>query len=354
MLFVAVTDNQNSYDPLLWRLLSSASKKIDCCLDPLPELGSSSQPKELMEFLTGPRKKKELKLRIIANITKDNLAASKQLLKYADLYHAEGIIAGSSFYIIDDSAYVYLAAEEETGQKGKQLHRVLLSKHPQFIRMQQYLLENLVSRAIPAKEKISGIERGIRSEFIETIREPSRMLHLAKELVRSSAYEILVLFSTINSFYRAENDGILDLLGEASSRGVGVRVLVKIDDESMKDASKQKIKQKHDRINVAFIEKSVRSKITTFIIDQTYSLAAEVGDDSKNTFSAATGLSTYSNSESTVFTYYCMFENLWIQAELERQSKVKHAYFHIFKGQKLRNEVYKRDWASGGAPDKAD
>jgi hypothetical protein len=101
----------------------------------------------------------------------------------------------------------------------------------------------------------------------------------------------LVLFSTINSFYRAENDGILDLLGEASSRGVGVRVLVKIDDESMKDASKQKIKQKHDRINVAFIEKSVRSKITTFIIDQTYSLAAEVGDDSKNTFSAATGLS---------------------------------------------------------------
>ena len=43
-----------------------------------------------------------------------------------------------------------------------------------------------------------------------------------------------------------------------------------------------------------------------------------------------------------------MFENLWIQAELEWQSKVKHAYFHIFKGQKLRNEVYKRDWASGG------
>jgi hypothetical protein len=49
-----------------------------------------------------------------------------------------------------------------------------------------------------------------------------------------------------------------------------------------------------------------------------------------------------------------MFENLWIQAELEWQSKVKHAYFHIFKEQKLRNEVYKRDWASGGAPDKAD
>lgn len=73
----------------------------------------------------------------------------------------------------------------------------------------------------------------------------------------------------------------------------------------------------------------------------------EVKDDSKNSFDAAAGPSTYSNSESTVFTYYSMFENLWIQAEFERQGKLRQAYFHMFKGQKLKDEVYSKEWRLG-------
>ena len=53
----------------------------------------------------------------------------------------------------------------------------------------------------------------------------------------------------------------------------------------------------------------------------------EVNDDSKDNFSEASGLATYSNSESTVFTDYSMFENLWIQAELERQNSIKEVVY---------------------------
>lgn len=344
-VFGTVTDSQDSYNSVSWCLLSSASKKIDCYLDRVSKL-EPSFTKELMDFLVGSKKRKELQIRIVTNVTKDNLSILKQLMKYSEVYHMDGF--PGSFYIIDGSAYLY-DVEEIAGDQ-KQSHRLLYSTYPQFVKMQQQLFENLLSRAVPAKEKLKEIERGAEREFIETIQNPSAALQLAKELVRSASFEILVLFSTINSFYRAENDGLLDLLGEASSHGIVIRVLIKIDDETVKDASKQKIKQKHERINVNFIERSVRSKITTFIIDQTFSLAMEVSDDSKNNFSAATGLSTYSNSESTVFTYYSMFENLWIQAELERQGKVKQAYFHIFKGQKLKDEVYRKKWnlADGG------
>ncbi len=73
-------------------------------------------------------------------------------------------------------------------------------------------------------------------------------------------------------------------------------------------------------------------------------MTIEVKDNSKSNFSEATGLATYSNSESTVFTDYSMFENLWIQAELERQNSIRQAYFKMFSGQKLRDETYKRDW----------
>jgi hypothetical protein len=40
-----------------------------------------------------------------------------------------------------------------------------------------------------------------------------------------------------------------------------------------------------------------------------------------------------------------MFENLWIQAELERQNLARQAYFKMFKGLKLKEEVYKRNWS---------
>ncbi|MER3408049.1 MAG: hypothetical protein C4292_04685, partial [Nitrososphaera sp.] len=148
---------------------------------------------------------------------------------------------------------------------------------------------------------------------------------------------------------------------------------VKVDDETMKDASKQKIKQKHDRIAVSFIRPqpssltaaAARSDITMLIIaDQAYSFAVEAAEANAGRDAAGALLSpqqppavlaTYSNSESTVLAYCSMFENFWIQAEIERQNSIKQAYFRMFKGQKLRDEVYRRDWklkeeGNDGAP----
>jgi two-component system, OmpR family, sensor histidine kinase VicK len=188
------------------------------------------------------------------------------------------------------------------------------------------------------------VEHGIQREYIKTVQDPSSILQLVRERIETAGFDIQALFATINSFHRAERDGIIDMLGAARSRGINVRVLIKIDDETMKDIPRDMIKKKHDLINVNFIRQTLRSKITTLIIDQSFSLTIEVNDDSKDNFSEATGLATYSNSESTVFTDYSMFENLWIQAELERQNSIRQAYFKMFKGQKLRDETYDRDW----------
>jgi hypothetical protein len=203
-----------------------------------------------------------------------------------------------------------------------------------------------LNHAVPARDKIKEVEHGIQREYIESIRDPSSIQRLITERIESSGFDIQALFATLNSFYRAERDGVIDLLGAARSRGINVRVLIKIDDETMKDIPKDLIKKKHELISVNFIRQPLRSKITTFIIDQSFSLTIEVNDDSKDNFIEATGLATYSNSESTVFTDYSMFENLWIQAELERQNSVRQAYFKMFNGQKLKDEIYKRDWTT--------
>lgn len=347
---IPATDPDQNIDDIALDYLSNASKKIDCYLNPLPKFGSADDIRNLMEFI-GASGRKKLQIRIITKVTKDNVVDVEQLLKYCEVYHIEGI--EGNFYIIDDTGYLYYS---NSGQPGfdKEQNQNLISNYRKFIEMQQYIFDDLLSRSVPAKDKAREIERGVQSEFIETLRDPLQALEVAGRLVRNSIFEVQVLFSTVNSFRRAEAHGILDLLGQASSRGVSVRVLIKVDDEEMKDASKEKVKQKHDRISVAFIEKAVKSKITTIVVDQTYSLALEISDDSKDDIASATGLSTFSNSESTVFTYYSMFENLWIQAELEKQSKVKHAYFHIFKEQKMKDEVYRRTWTVGKNKDGKD
>jgi sugar-specific transcriptional regulator TrmB len=310
----------------------AGASRIDCYLGRLDS-------RDLAGFVLGLEKKRGRNLRVIAGITGENMDGAKQLMRRSDLHHADGA-EEASFCIVDGSEYLcYVDGARD---------RALYSAHPPFVRMQQFLFDTLVSKAMPAKDRIKEIEKGTQSEYINTVRDPSEIMGLAAKMVRSAAFEILVLFSTINSFYRAESDGLLDLLGKASDSGVSVRVLIKVEDDAMKDASKQKIKQKHDSINVSFIRQSLRSKITTFVVDQSFSLAIEVNDDSKKNFAEATGLATHSNSDSTVFTYYSMFENLWTQAELERQSSARQAYFHMFKGQKLKDETYRRDWKVKG------
>ena len=53
----------------------------------------------------------------------------------------------------------------------------------------------------------------------------------------------------------------------------------------------------------------------------------------KQTSTEATGLATYSNSQSTASCYAAIFESLWIQTELYQKLKeseeVKHDFVHI-------------------------
>jgi hypothetical protein len=324
-------------------LLLDATQSIDCYLSQLSK-SQGTLSNSLFEYLRAidKNKKNKISVRVVTSINPDNIELAKELARKFTVYHTDA--SGGDFCIIDGAMYFYDI--EVSSHKIAGCYRQLFSKNLSFVKLQQNLFENLLNHAIPARDKIKEVEHGIQREFIKTIHDPTSILQLVKDRIETAGFDIQVLFATMNSFYRAESDGIIDLLGAARSRGINVRVLIKIDDETMKDIPNDMIKKKHELINVNFIGQPLRSKITTFIIDQSFSLTVEMNDDSKDNFSEASGLATYSNSESTVFTDYSMFENLWIQAELERQNSIRDAYFKMFKGQKLRDEIYGRDWTA--------
>jgi hypothetical protein len=111
---------------------------------------------------------------------------------------------------------------------------------------------------------------------------------------------------------------------------VKVRILVPIDDDDNKAIiviSNATIRQlKELGIDIRQIKKEeqlypLQNKLTMLIlVDQSVCLTVELEEDKEEeTSEEAIGLATYSNSESTVFAYISIFENLWMHTEMKGQ-----------------------------------
>ena len=94
----------------------------------------------------------------------------------------------------------------------------------------------------------------------------------------SATYEILLLFPTTNSFYRAEYSGMLNSVWEASQRGVIIKMLIQGTEENdkLREIVQRVIRQGNLPVNLQYIAKPLETKISTLVIDQAVSLAIEL------------------------------------------------------------------------------
>jgi two-component system, OmpR family, sensor histidine kinase VicK len=317
------------------QVISDLGSSLDCYFDaknlPLIVKILSTNDQKMLEL-----KSKNGRLRCITEITQENLSYCKEIMKNFELFHTPCLTG--SFLIADEQEYVgYL-------MDGKGTEKLLRVTNSSFVDSQKFLFNTMIDKALPARHRIIEIGRGVGGEFMETIRDSLRIKSIILDLVRSAIYEIAILFSTRNSFFIAEREGILEEIGQVSRQGVKVKILV-MQDKVVKEISNTKLKVQDQNIQVNYLQQLLPTKITTFIVDQTKSLTVEVNDDTKENFQEAIGLATYSNSESTVFSNVSMFESLWIQSELDKQNKARQTYFQMFKGFKLKDEIYSRRWS---------
>ena len=277
------------------------------------------------------------RMRFITEMTRENLARCKDVMKHFELFHTPCLTG--SFIIADEHEYIgYLTSDKGDDKLLRILNR-------SFVDGQKFLVNTIIDKALPANQRILEIGKGTGEEFMETIKDHVRVRSLVSELIGSAVYEIAILFSAKNSFLMAEREGILKEISQASAKGVKVRVLV-MQDEMVKEISNAKLKNLQQDVQINYLQQLLPTRITTMIIDQAKSLTVEVNDDTKETLQEAIGLSTYSNSESTVFSNVSIFESLWIQSELDKQNKARQTYFQLFKGFKLKDEIYNRRWSS--------
>ena len=332
---------------LPFQVISDTTERVDCCIDAKGLI--ILKQNELLWNELIHLKTRGIRSRFVMEVTQQNTYFCNLMMQSGDVYHSDRI--NGSFIICDGIKYIcYILNDqkEEGGGEGREkqvVMQLLYTTTKPFVDAQQYLFDNLCNKAVPAKEKIRELNKGIRGDFIDNIEDPKEIQKIAIDLVKSASYEILLLFSTINSFYRAEYAGMLNLLWEASGRGVTIKILIQTNDVAVSESIQKKIRQERLPINIQYIRKPLQTKITTLVIDQSVSLAIEINDDTKKTFEEAIGVAIYSNSESTVSSCLSIFETLWIQSEFDKQNKVRQAYFQMFKSLELKDELYTRRWA---------
>ncbi|MFZ0346155.1 MAG: HAMP domain-containing sensor histidine kinase [Nitrososphaeraceae archaeon] len=264
------------------------------------------------------------KIRFITEITKENLHYCLELRKIVtEIRHLEGLVGGIA---VSESEYM----STTTLREKELLAQVFYSNAHEVVEQGQYIFDTFWQKAIPMEDRVREIKEGIKPEFIETIRDPTRVQNIALDLVRSCKEEILTIFSTSNAFFRQQRAGGIAQLNDVATHGeVNIRILVPYDRRisefiSSLNANNNSIEKKSrtKKINVRYLEPVLNTKMSILIVDRKSSLAVELKDDTKDNIQQAIGLSSYSNSKSTVLSYVSIFETLWKQTEMYQQLKV--------------------------------
>jgi two-component system, OmpR family, sensor histidine kinase VicK len=261
-----------------------------------------------------------VKTRFITQITEHNVEDCKQLMNIVgELRHLEGVRAN---FAVSESDYIAATpAQKQQQQQGQEsaIAQLIHSNAQAMIEQQQFLFDNLWSKATSAEQRIRELEEGIKPEVIETIREPEAMQEHVVEMVSSAKQEILVIFSTPNAFRRQVKIGGLDLLVRIiKSKGVKVRYLLPVNDY-VSNLIDETNRENKIRIEVRDIEEPFHNKLSVLIVDRASLLLVEVKNDSKESIDEAIGLATYSNSRPTVLSYVSIFESLWNRATMAKE-----------------------------------
>jgi hypothetical protein len=249
-------------------------------------------------------------------------------MKFQEIRHLDGL---KGYLAIVDGR---LLTSHAYGQEGKVLPHIVATTVRIFVEQQQYFFETLWKKAIPSKQRIREIEEGAKREFVETIRDPSEIQKIGFDLIKKAEEEILILFSTPNALSHQEKAGALELLKEAASppRNIKIRILIAADNNNAKGiaAAITKTNERIQQLQELGVDVRIsgqqrqhkenflrNNNVALLIVDQSSYFDVELNDDTKEETSGekgedAIGWATYSNSETTVFAYASIFENLWM------------------------------------------
>jgi two-component system sensor histidine kinase VicK len=256
---------------------------------------------------------KGIRIRLITEITRDNLSSCKQIKKFAEVRHLEKIIGN---FAINDLEYFGQA------QGNAFASNLIYRNDGRMVEQQKCIFENLWNNAVTQHDKGSSLEVGVDPEEIKVLSDPYEIRKTYLNLINSAVSEISLIIATPNALQRNYKGGIISMLIEASEkRNVNVNLVIPtyeidmqngfIPIESLSKNLNFKIKS-----IVPPTRKTHLIKTTFLIVDKKSILIIDVKDDTQENFIEAVGYATYHTSKSRTESYNFIFETIWRQADL--------------------------------------
>ena len=222
------------------------------------------------------------------------------------------VIDGSTYFFHTQKCFnIYKRLEDFYGKNIKN-----------FIGNTQFVFDTFWDKAIPTPDEIQEIKDDKFSKpSLKVIKNPEEAIRTAINLVQSAEDEVLLLFSSANGFNRRMvlGDGFLTLqrLQDKTKGNIKLRILTPFDKKIVDAVSKLMAKG----VDIKYLPEALYLTVTFLIVDRKFSMTAELVNDYTEIPAESIGLSTFSNSKSTVLYYISMFENLWKQSDLYEKTE---------------------------------
>ena len=210
----AQTNNEQT-DMTLNDIVCNANKELCICGDfTLPDFILTERIRQAFQ----DAKAKGTRIRLITEITRDNLTSCKQIMKFAEVRHLEKLVGN---FAINDLEYFGQA------QGNAFASNLIYSNDGGMVEQQKCIFENLWNNAITQHDKGSSLEVGVDPEEIKVLSDPYEIRKTYLNLINSAVSEISLIIATPNALQRNYKGGIISMLIEASEkRNVNVNLVI--------------------------------------------------------------------------------------------------------------------------------
>jgi two-component system sensor histidine kinase VicK len=223
-----VTETWYGIDNILkksWEVISGAQVTADACHDSKSPLTLVSNEQYLQMMLQ--LKAKGVRQRFITEITSENVKYCRELAKYVQLRHLDGV--KGNFTIIDAIHYGAIANLSEFQPPSEFINSTVR----EFVAQQQYFFETLWNKAIPAEQRIKEIEEGVPVEKTEVIYGPDNGIRIALECFARTKERLDTCCDSTMPSVVVTTIPIRNAGSQAIRRGVKPRVITEITKENI-------------------------------------------------------------------------------------------------------------------------
>jgi two-component system, OmpR family, sensor histidine kinase VicK len=148
-------------------------------------------------------------IRVVTEITKENLRYCKELMKLVtELRHLDGIKGGIA---VNETEYMATTILQE----AKPLTEVIYSNVREVVQQGQYIFDTFLEKAMPAARRIKEIEEGIVNYETRLIQVPEDILRETKQMINESTkYSVCSVSDGLLYAYNHAFEEFKDVMGK--------------------------------------------------------------------------------------------------------------------------------------------